>query len=79
MSGTYYEDEKLFSRENAIKNLIVSDIVDRGNSIQLLRVLEDPGASRLVRSVGRGGLLLRVSGCETEFWKFRVMNLRGIF
>lgn len=77
-STEFRQDEEMFSRENEIKNIIISDLVDRGNSIQLLNHVDDDGASRLVRSIGRTGLLLHVEGCEAEYWKFRVMNLQGI-
>lgn len=76
MPNRYIREDEIFSREIGIKNALVNDLISRGNQIQLLREIDDPSAGRFIRSTGRTNMLLRVSGCEAEYWKFRVMGMR---
>ena len=71
------EAEAIQNKAEEIKNIIVSDLVERGNGIKLIKQIDDPDVSRLVRSTGIGGLILQVSDCEADYWKFRVVNLQG--
>lgn len=74
----FLHDEEMFSRENEVKNILISNLINRGNQIRQYNQIDDANASRYIKSAGRTGLLLSVDGCEAEFWKFRVINLRGL-
>ncbi len=67
----------VFEKYDEIKKLIVSDLVSRGNGVQLIKQNDEPNVSRFIRSAGRTGLMLRVSGCESDYWKFRITGLQG--
>lgn len=70
----FFREPQVFARENNIKSALVSDLMARGNLLQSLREINDEQAGRYVRSTGRTNMILKVSGCETEYWKFRIMG-----
>ena len=73
----FYNENDPYSKINDLKNMLVSDLVERGNTIRPIKQIDEPEISRFARAMGRGNLLLQVSGCEAEYWKFRFMGLQG--
>ena len=77
--GSYDADERRFSLENEMKNIISTELLERGLGIlSQKRVDKDSNIPAAVGGCGRGNLLLKLQGYEPRYWKYQTMAFTGI-
>lgn len=72
-------DEERFSLENQMKNIISTELLDRGLSVTYQkRIHVDENVPAIASGCGRGNLLIRIQGYEPQYWKFKTMAYIGV-
>lgn len=71
------EDEKLFSRERDIKNVITMNLLDRGVGIRYIAFIKpDTGIHSIARRHERSAFSIQIDGEDPEYYRFNVECLR---
>jgi len=76
--GKFQRDEKRFSLENEMKNVITSALLARGVGIRTYKRIEDERINERARSGGRARLLLQMDSHSPAYWRFEMMAPVGI-
>ena len=76
--GKFQRDEKRFSLENEMKNVITSALLNRGVGIRTYKRIEDPSVHTRVRNCGRPRLVIQTDGYEPLYLRFEMMAPVGV-